>query len=349
MKRWFLILALALIWPMPAEALSVSQSISLEASGQVLLAKRKKRKKRKKKRRKKKRKKRKKKKRSKKRSKKRAKKKSKKKKKAKSAQAKGSKRKAGSKNQRRSNTNNADKSGIAVMSITAVNGVAEGVAKLLNELVLTRLKSSNSFSSVMDGSMLELEQQEQFLGCDGDNCLSEFGEALGVPLVMTAQLGRMGDQVMVTMKVIAIEQSRVMVRSVEMAPNEGALPKVFDRMLSTMLAELFPGKQKPLAGKPKVKTKGSAAKAPPVQEAKPSGFTLKPMAWAGMGLVVVGSGVAGFTAWQWGQKQDAFDDKTQHTSDDLETLIADQDMANTQMIGAAVFAGVGAALTAWGW
>ncbi len=240
--------------------------------------------------------------------------------------------------------------GIAVMDITAVHGVPQGIATLLNELVLTRLKASNRFGSVLGGSdmaaMLDMEQQKQAMGCEADSCLAELGGALGVPLMLTAQLGKMGDQVMVTLKVIAIEDSKVVVRAIEMAPDEGALPSVFDRILGKALVELFPD---------------SAPKPPSVVEADQEtgedelvdddqdGPGPGPMVYAGMGLAALGGGLAGYTAWQWGETQATFDSQNDYTSDDLDDLASKAESANMQVVGGVIVGGLGLLLTWVGW
>ena len=80
----------------------------------------------------------------------------------------------------------AEKPGLAALDIKASHGVPPELAQLMGEILLSELKSSGQFGSVLGSSdmqaMLDLEQQKTVLGCDEDSCLAQLGGALGCPI-----------------------------------------------------------------------------------------------------------------------------------------------------------------------
>ena len=97
-----------------------------------------------------------------------------------------------------------NKPGVAAMDIAAKEGVRPSVASLLSDAILSRLKESGYFGSVLGSSdieaMLDLEQQKAALACGENNCLAELGGALGVPYLLTAALGGVGGKIMLNIK-----------------------------------------------------------------------------------------------------------------------------------------------------
>ena len=81
-----------------------------------------------------------------------------------------------------------DRPGVAVLEMEAIAGVDEGVARLVNEILLARIGMSGVFGSVIGSSdireMINLEQQKSILGCQEESCIAQLGGALGVPLMI---------------------------------------------------------------------------------------------------------------------------------------------------------------------
>ena len=121
----------------------------------------------------------------------------------------------------------AEKPGIAVTEVKAVHGIEPSLAQVLNEVLLARLKDSGVFSSVIGGSdiaaMVDMEQQKAALGCDDTNCLAELGGALGVPYLMDSTISKVGGQFVVTLKILAVEEAKVLARKVAMVADEAGL------------------------------------------------------------------------------------------------------------------------------
>ena len=137
----------------------------------------------------------------------------------------------------------AEKPGIAVMSVKSVHGVSSGMGDLVNEMILVRLKNGDRFSSVVGGSdmaaMIDLEAQKQALGCAEESCLAELGGALGVPYMFNASIGKMGTLMVLTVKIIAVEEAKVEVRQILRAKDEGALADGIDGLVDKAVVDLL--------------------------------------------------------------------------------------------------------------
>jgi hypothetical protein len=243
------------------------------------------------------------------------------------------------------------KPGIAIKDLASVHGVAEGVAMILNELMLTRLKGSERFSSVIGGSdmaaMIDLEAQKQALGCDEESCLAELGGALGVPYMLAAHLAKIGSRYVVTMKVISIEETKVVVRQVGTAKNEDGLLDVVDSLLGKVMDSLL-GKAAPKALASGA-SKTEAAPAPQVASGGDQKSSFKALKWTGLALSASGAGWAAYSAMRWTDQQSAFDERSAWDSDELANLENQSKQANAGLAGGLGAAGVGIALAWWGW
>ena len=109
-----------------------------------------------------------------------------------------------------------ERPGMAALDLVAVSGVETASARLINEAILSRLKATDRFSSVLGSSdlqaMLSMEQQKAVLGCEDDGCLAELGGALGVPLLFSADVGKVGGRFMLNMKILRVDEANVAAR-----------------------------------------------------------------------------------------------------------------------------------------
>ncbi len=120
-----------------------------------------------------------------------------------------------------------EKPGVAALEIDAVEGVKKSVAGLLSEMILSQLKESGQFGSVLGSSdiqsMLDLEQQKQALDCDENSCLAELGGALGVPYLLTSSLGAVGGKLVLNVKLIQVDEAKVANRLSRVFADEAEL------------------------------------------------------------------------------------------------------------------------------
>ena len=171
------------------------------------------------------------------------------------------------------NSTSVAKPAIAALNIRAVSGVSPEVAELLTEAVLSHLKNSGRFRSVLGRSDLEVildhRQQKQALGCDQEACFTELGGVPGVPYLYVANLGRVGGQIVLNMKIIDVEGSEVLVRSTEVYPSESDLLERLVSAVDDLINSWFPSSLvDSKAGRPLAATTRSSA---PIQKRTPAG------------------------------------------------------------------------------
>ncbi len=179
-----------------------------------------------------------------------------------------------------------ESSGIAMLGVRA-HGVEKTLSQLLDEALLVTLKESGVFSSVMGSSdvaqMLDHEQQKTILGCKEDSCLAEVGGALGVPFLGSCTLGKLGDKYLVTLKVIASEEAKVISRGMKQVDDEGGLVEAVQSLVSEAAKEVkiaFPKKSAP----PSVAQRATTTK-------KKTWLPTVSLVVAGVGAVSAGSGL----------------------------------------------------------
>jgi len=181
--------------------------------------------------------------------------------------------------------------GLAVMDLVAVSGVPKGLDQLLNEALLTRLKKSGRFRTILSSSdmrdLLDLEQQKTTLGCDASNCLVELGGALGVPYLLVPTLGRLGERYLLQAKVLMVEEARVVARSQVTTTEYKELLEVIDKVSEELIAQTF-GEPLPSLGRKRMRQAGVVA----------------------VGLGLVGSA---YGYWQGAQKTNAFQQSINRT------------------------------------
>src|SRR5688572_20043634 len=89
----------------------------------------------------------------------------------------------------------AAKKSLAVLDLVA-KGVETDLAANLTDVVTVSLSKLGVFTVLSRADiqrMLEFEQNRQAVGCDSDtSCLAEIGGALGVALLVTGSLGKVG-------------------------------------------------------------------------------------------------------------------------------------------------------------
>jgi hypothetical protein len=130
---------------------------------------------------------------------------------------------------------------ILVVDLQAKGAVLPGDADILTGIVTTRLGRYPK-AAVLSGAdireMIALEAEKQAAGCDDASCLSEVAGALGAELIVTGQVGRLGDRYVVTMNLISVNDARAVGRetvelgSLSAAP--GAVRPAVDKLVEPM-------------------------------------------------------------------------------------------------------------------
>ncbi len=251
----------------------------------------------------------------------------------------------------------AEKPGIAVMSVKSVHGISSGVADLINEMILVRLKNGDRFSSVVGGSdmaaMIDLETQKQALGCAEDSCLAELGGALGVPYMLNASIGKMGSLIVLTIKIIAVEEAKVEVRELLRAKDEGVLADGIDGLVDKAVVDLL---GQPTAAVAEAESKVAApavASAPPAADEGDQTSGVNWLKWSGATVGLLGVSYTAARQVVWMDAQSEFDRKVSEgvalDSTEVEVLGRQADQSNVEVGAGLAVSGLGLALMWWGW
>ena len=195
---------------------------------------------------------------------------------------------------------------LAVMDLRLAKGIDPSVGGLLNETIISKLDATGQFQSIISGSdmrdMIDLETQKMALGCDQDSCLAELGGALGVPYMLVSNLGRFGQQYILNIKFVAVEEAKVLGRVNKILADEA---KVLEA-LAQALQEIVDSALGPVEDEEPTVADGCGACAGNGQrtcrsqpaEAKSSGrVSERPLVWLGIGVMAGGAG-AGY----WSQQ-----------------------------------------------
>lgn len=224
---------------------------------------------------------------------------------------------------------------LAVMEIRAEHGVDPGLARLLDDVILTQLSDDYDVVGKSDiAAMLGFEQQKAMLGCaEETSCLAEIGGALGVAYIVSGNIGQLGAGFIVNMKLLEAGKSRVAGRVSEpMSGQEELLVPAVQKAVLKLLAKLStdPGDPgaRPAKGEPKAGAAAATAP-PPMAPAKVAGGGSNWLAWTGVGLGVVAVGGGAFAGVSALGARDDIKTNLQNPKADGSHLLVDQQLRAT--------------------
>jgi len=151
---------------------------------------------------------------------------------------------------------------IAVLPMTAT-GIAHDTAIILDEILLTEVDGFHKYK-VLGASdvsaMLGLERVKDAIGCDSAACASEIGGALGASVLLAARVGVLGEELVISAKLIDTKGATVQSRATATVPN---VASAYANGVRRVVRELF-GEQAPAPA-----PAATAATAAPVAPAAP--------------------------------------------------------------------------------
>jgi TolB-like protein len=205
---------------------------------------------------------------------------------------------------------------VAVMDVRNVQGVAEGTATILTDIVVSDVARAG-YDVISRGdiaAMVGFEKQRQVLGCgDETGCLAEIGGALGVDYLVTGQVGQIGSQYRISLLLVDARKARGAARAAEFCEkNEDALVRAAQATLAQLLAAVpTPAgavgrrevKPVPLPPPPVPRQEAASGPAPAVATAPPpaaaAGRPDRSKAWVAFGAsgaLILSGGLVGLAA-----------------------------------------------------
>lgn len=105
---------------------------------------------------------------------------------------------------------------VAVMPLSATEGIEKKTADALTEAVVAELRSLPGVSVVSQAdiqAMLALEKQRDLLGCSEIACAADIGGALGVDFLVLGSVSLLGESRMLHLKLVDIKRASVAAQS----------------------------------------------------------------------------------------------------------------------------------------
>jgi hypothetical protein len=103
-----------------------------------------------------------------------------------------------------------------VVPTVQLSGIDAAAAPVITELVLEALLVRHGLPALGPADLkdiLTVEQQKQLIGCDEGKCMTELAGALGSGRVVSGMVGRLGDTVVLTLKLIDATSAQVVARA----------------------------------------------------------------------------------------------------------------------------------------
>lgn len=127
---------------------------------------------------------------------------------------------------------------IVVMPLTA-SRVDSAAVEVLDELLTTFVRGLGRYQVIGKSdidSMLGLENMKDQMGCDDATCAAEIGGALGASLLIAGKAARLGDNLILVLKLISANEQKVMNSAKHRVRNDENL---YDRAIVDAGRKLF--------------------------------------------------------------------------------------------------------------
>ena len=115
-----------------------------------------------------------------------------------------------------------EKTKLAVMPLSHQR-MDDDVVKILDEILLDEVAKLGQYQVIGSSdinAILGLEKMKDATGCDDVACAAEVGGALGAELLLSANVGRLGDNLVLSAKLIDITRAEVVARERSQVPQD---------------------------------------------------------------------------------------------------------------------------------
>jgi curli biogenesis system outer membrane secretion channel CsgG len=132
---------------------------------------------------------------------------------------------------------------LALVQVTGGEGYNEAQTRTFEEMLLTALDATGRFKVVGRtdfDALLTLEAKKQAVGCGDSDCLVQIAGALGADLVGNASVGRLGENTMVSLKVMDVRKATVIARAQAMVKTKDELLNASNDLARQIVATLWP-------------------------------------------------------------------------------------------------------------
>jgi len=181
---------------------------------------------------------------------------------------------------------------LIVFDLVPEKGVERGAANLLTEIVINEVSRLGRYTVIGQkdlDKMINWEQNKQLKGCTDTSCLVQIAGAMGASFYMEGSLGVMGDQFVVTLKLMDAQNVKIRARdTLIIEKSESLLVKAMPGLVQKIAA---PAEAKPAPAS------ATAAKEPVPAAEKPAtpdgrgAYRLAGWITSGAGLAILGTGV----------------------------------------------------------
>ncbi|MBI5528836.1 MAG: hypothetical protein HY897_21105, partial [Deltaproteobacteria bacterium] len=174
---------------------------------------------------------------------------------------------------------------LIVFDLVPERGIDRGLSNLLTELVIDRVSRMRRYSVMGQkdlDKMLSWEQNKQFKGCTDTSCLIQIAGALGAAYYVEGSIGNIGDQYLVTLKLMDANKVAIVERATEKTKkDENVIVGTVERMVDAIFGTSPPPKDVGAAGAPDHRSGVESARATVPESARPPVSVEKTIAPAG--------------------------------------------------------------------
>jgi hypothetical protein len=129
---------------------------------------------------------------------------------------------------------------LGLLQVTAGEGFTDRQISTIEEVLLTSFEATGRFKVIGRSdinALLGLESKKEALGCDADTaCVAQVAGALGVDLVATADVGRLGTKTIIALTVISVHTATVLKRLRRTVVSNDDLVGAMDSMVAEVTA-----------------------------------------------------------------------------------------------------------------
>lgn len=131
---------------------------------------------------------------------------------------------------------------LALLQVTSTGPSGSADTQAIEGLLLVGLEAGGRIQVTGRGdirTLLGFEQEKQLLGCDSTSCVTDLAGALGVDFVASADVGPVGDVLVLNLKVLDATKGAAVARASRQVGSTSELPLAVDSITREVVATLL--------------------------------------------------------------------------------------------------------------